>query len=61
MQKSEIYYCKKSENLEREYENYSWKIWQSIQMDVPEDMSDDHILDASKYVIVWYSRTRRLN
>ena len=61
MQKSEIYYCKKSENLEREYENYSWEIWQSIQMDVPEEMNDDHILDASKYVIVWYSRTRRLN
>jgi len=61
MQKSNIYYCKKSENLEREYENYSWKIWQGIQMDVPEDLNDDHILDATKYVIVWYVRTRGLN
>ena len=61
MQKSNICFTKNSENLENEYESYSWKIWQGIQMDVPEDMGDDHILDASKYVIVWYVKTRRLS
>lgn len=61
MQKSSICYTKCSENLANEYESYSWKIWQGIQMDVPEDMGDDHILDAAKYVIVWYVKTRGLS
>ena len=30
-------------------------------MDVPEDNCDDHVLDASKYVIVWYVKTRGLS
>jgi phage terminase large subunit len=61
MQKADICFTKSSENLESEYESYSWKIWQGIQMDVPEDHGDDHILDAAKYVIVWYVKTRRLS
>jgi PBSX family phage terminase large subunit len=60
MQKSNIIYTKNSTNLESEYENYSWKVWQGIQMDEPEASNEDHILDASKYVVVWYVKTRRL-
>lgn len=61
MQKSKIHYTKESLNIEQEYENYSWKIWQGIQMDVPEDNGDDHILDAMKYVISWYTKVFRLS
>jgi phage terminase large subunit len=61
MQKSKIHYTKESLNIEQEYENYSWKMWQGIQMDVPEDNEDDHILDAMKYVISWYTKVFRLS
>lgn len=61
MQKSSICYTKNSIDLENEYEDYSWKIWQGVQMDEPEDNNNDHALDASKYVIVWYVKTRRLS
>ena len=61
IQKSKIHYTKESINLENEYENYSWKIWQGIQMDVPEDNGDDHALDAVKYVISWFVKVFRLS
>ena len=61
IQKSKIHYVKESVNIENEYENYSWKIWQGIQMDVPEENGDDHILDAMKYVISWYTKVFRLS
>lgn len=61
MQKSKIHYTKESTNIESEYEQYSWKVWQGIQMDVPEENGDDHILDAMKYVISWYTKVFRLS
>jgi phage terminase large subunit len=61
MQKSKIHYTKESVNIENEYEQYSWKIWQGIQMDVPEENGDDHILDAMKYVISWHTKVFRLS
>jgi len=61
MQKSKIHYTKESINIEQEYENYSWKIWQGIQMDVPEENGDDHSLDAMKYVISWFVKVFRLS
>lgn len=61
IQKSKIHYTKESINLENEYENYSWKIWQGIQMDVPEENGDDHALDALKYVISWFVKVFRLS
>jgi len=61
MQKSKIHYTKESINTEQEYENYSWKIWQGIQMDVPEENGDDHSLDAMKYVISWFVKVFRLS
>ena len=61
MQKSKIHYVKESINIELEYEQYSWKVWQGIQMDVPEENGDDHILDAMKYVISWYVKVFRLS
>jgi phage terminase large subunit len=61
MQKSKIHYTKESINIEQEYENYSWKIWQGIQMDVPEENGDDHSLDAMKYIISWFVKVFRLS
>jgi len=61
IQKSKIHYTKESINIEQEYENYSWKIWQGIQMDVPEENGDDHSLDAMKYVISWFVKVFRLS
>jgi phage terminase large subunit len=61
MQKSKIHYTKESVNIESEYEQYSWKLWQGIQMDVPEENGDDHILDAMKYVISWHTKVFRLS
>lgn len=61
IQKSKIHYTIESTNLENEYENYSWKIWQGIQMDVPEENGDDHALDAVKYVISWFVKVFRLS
>ena len=61
MQKSKIHYTRESTNIETEYESYSWKIWQGIQMDVPEENGDDHALDAMKYVISWYTKVFRLS
>jgi len=61
IQKSKIHYTRESYNIENEYENYSWKIWQGIKMDVPEENGDDHILDAMKYVISWYTKIFRLS
>lgn len=59
IQKSTIYYTKSSYNLEENYENYSWKIYQGIQLDIPEETRED-LIDAAKYVIKWYSKTRYL-
>lgn len=60
MQKSQIYYTRSSYNLEENYENYSWKVYQGIQLDIPEETRED-LIDASKYVIKWYSKTRYLS
>lgn len=61
MQKSKIHYTKESINIELEYEQYSWRIWQGIQMDMPEENGDDHALDAAKYVISWFVKVFRLS
>jgi PBSX family phage terminase large subunit len=61
MQKSKIHYTNESLNIESEYESYSWKVWQGIQMDVPEENGDDHALDAMKYVISWFTKVFRLS
>ncbi|QHB39080.1 terminase large subunit [Flavobacterium phage vB_FspS_morran9-1] len=60
IQKSTIYYTKSSKNIENEYDTYSWRIAQGVQLDEPEQ-TDDHLLDAMKYVISWYRRTRYLS
>lgn len=60
MQKSKIHYCKSSKNLEENYENYCWKVYQGIQLDIPEETRED-LIDAAKYVIKWYSKTRYLS
>ena len=49
MQKSTIYYTKNSYNLADNYENYSWKMYQGVQLDVPEETRED-LIDAAKYV-----------
>ena len=61
IQKSNIYYTKESLDIENEYENYSWKIYKGLQLDVPDESTPDHILDAMKYVVVWFRKTRGLS
>jgi PBSX family phage terminase large subunit len=61
LQKCNIFYTASSLDLEQEYENYSWKIYQGIQMDVPEDNCNDHALDCCRMGVSWYVKTRRLS
>jgi PBSX family phage terminase large subunit len=61
IQKCNIYYTKTSINLQDEYENYSWRMYQSIQMDEPEQNSQDHLLDACRMAVNWYVKTRYLS
>jgi len=61
LQKCNIYYTSTSTDLEQEYDNYSWKIYQGIQMDVPEDNCNDHALDCCRMGVSWYVKTRRLS
>ena len=60
MQKSIIYYTKSSNNLQENYENYSWKTHNGEVLDIPEETRED-LIDAAKYVIKWYSKTRYLS
>lgn len=59
LQKKQVYYTKKSTNLEQEYENHSWRVVQGVQLDEPEQ-GNDHALDAMKYVSNWYCRVHYL-
>jgi phage terminase large subunit len=61
LQKCNVYYTQSSIDLEQEYENYSWKIWQGVQMDVPEDNCNDHALDCCRMGVSWYVKTRYLS
>jgi phage terminase large subunit len=61
LQKCNVFYTASSIDLEQEYEQYSWKIYQGIQMDVPEDRSNDHALDCCRMGASWYVRTRGLS
>jgi len=61
IQKCNIVYTESSAELENEYENYSWKMYQGIQMDVPEDNQNDHALDCCRMGVSWYVKTRRLS
>lgn len=61
LQKCNVYYTASSIDLEQEYNEYSWKVYQGIQMDVPEDRSNDHALDCCRMGASWYVRTRGLS
>lgn len=61
LQKCNVFYTKNSIDLENEYENYSWKMYQGIQMDVPEDNQNDHALDCCRMGVSWYVKTRGLS
>lgn len=60
MQKNNIHYTAESKNLEENYENYQWKTHNGEVLDIPEETRED-LIDASKYVIKWYSKTRYLS
>lgn len=60
MQKNNIHYTAESKNLEDNYENYQWKTHNGEVLDIPEETRED-LIDASKYVIKWYSKTRYLS
>ncbi len=61
LQKCNVYYTASSIDLEQEYNEYSWKVYQGVQMDVPEDRSNDHALDCCRMGASWYVRTRGLS
>jgi phage terminase large subunit len=60
LQKAQAVYTESSVNIEMEYENYSWRIWQGIQLDEPEQTSEDHLMDCCRMFVMWYVRTRRI-
>lgn len=60
IQKAKIVYTELSTNLELEYENYSWRIWNGQQMDEPEQNNQDHLMDCCRMFVMWYVRTRRI-
>jgi PBSX family phage terminase large subunit len=61
IQKCNIVYTKESLNLQHEYENYSWRMYQGIQMDEPEQNNEDHLMDCCRMGVSWYVRTRNLS
>ena len=61
MQKCNILYTSSSIDLIDEYENYSWRVYQGIQLDEPENNSKDHALDCARMGISWYVKTRYLS
>jgi phage terminase large subunit len=61
IQKCNIVYTKQSINLQHEYENYSWRMYQGIQMDEPEQNNEDHLMDCCRMGVSWYVRTRNLS
>jgi PBSX family phage terminase large subunit len=61
IQKCNIVYTKTSRNLAYEYENYSWRMYQGIQMDEPEQNNEDHLMDCCRMGVSWYVRTRNLS
>lgn len=61
MQKCIIYYTDDSKDLENEYEQYSWRVYNGMQMDEPEQNGDDHLLDCARMGVSWYVRTRKLS
>jgi len=61
MQKCMIYYTDDSKDLENEYEQYSWRVYNGMQMDEPEQNGDDHLLDCARMGVSWYVRTRNLS
>lgn len=60
MNKANIYYTESSTNLEENYENYQWKTHNGEVLDIPEETREDAI-DASKYVIKWYTKRNYLS
>ena len=61
LQKCNVFYTESSKNLEYEYENYSWRIYQGVQLDEPEQNNDDHALDCCRMGVSWYVKTRGLS
>lgn len=60
MQKAQIIYTSSSLNLQEEYEDYSWRVYQGIQLDEPEQNNKDHALDCCRMFTSWYVKTRGL-
>lgn len=51
MNKYRIFYVDDAE-LEYEYENYEWEIFNGMNLERP-IKKDDHLLDAARYIITW--------
>lgn len=50
--KFKIYYTESSHNLEEEYENYEWEIYNGMNLDRPLK-ENDHLMDATRYIITY--------
>ena len=61
MQKYKIVVTDDSHELFDEYENYCWRVAKGVQLDEPDSLCADHLLDASKYVINWFGRINYLH
>jgi len=60
LQKYNVLYTDESKDLENEYNNYSWRVWQGIVLDEPESNCNDHAMDAFRMGVSWYCKTRYL-
>jgi PBSX family phage terminase large subunit len=61
IQKCNIIYTKESINLAYEYDNYSWRMYQGIQLDEPEQNNEDHLMDCCRMGVSWFVKTRGLS
>ena len=50
VQSLKVYYTKSSKNLDREYANYQWDVFNGMNLEKP-IKKDDHLMDALRYAI----------
>lgn len=52
IRKFKIYYTASSTNVENEYENYEWEVFNGVNLERPLKQ-DDHLMDAIRYCITY--------
>ena len=56
LQEVNVCYTRSSQNLEAEYDSYSYEVKGGVQFDKPERHQDDHLLDAFRYCAFYLKR-----